>query len=231
MTQKRQPKGIPVGGEFAENLHDEAPSSLASSAPGATFEEVRDAVTERDLSEAYKTVSTKISNDSFPNGEHSWKNVMGAKTPMTEANEARYAAHLRSVIDSDPAYSREVGRQARISASYAAYGRAFEQGVDIDGDAEAYFESVWNDPEHSFGESSTRKKLQGNTSNLAALESGAVKPSAIVGSGYKNPKKVAKQYLEQERETLENALRTRGRSQSVLVSNANYRLRQRDAGE
>jgi hypothetical protein len=29
-TQKRQPKGIPVGGEFAANEHDEAESSLAS---------------------------------------------------------------------------------------------------------------------------------------------------------------------------------------------------------
>lgn len=33
MSEKRQPKGTPVGGQFAESAHDEAPSSLGSGDP------------------------------------------------------------------------------------------------------------------------------------------------------------------------------------------------------
>lgn len=229
MSQKRQPKGIPVGGEFAANEHDEASSSLSGAQ--RSFEDISHETTDSDIAAGYATVSTEVSNRNYPNGEHSWKNVMGASAKMTDKNEEAYAEHMRGVIDADPELVAKVHRVAEQHAERNAYGRAYEQDAPIHPAAEEYFESVWNDPTHVYGEKKLHEEKQELARLTVGLEEGRVTPAKIIGSGVKNPKKLARQYLQRQTESVNRALETRGRSNGVLSSNANGAVRRATAGE
>lgn len=96
--------------------------------------------------------------------------------------------------------------------------------------SDAYFEEVWADTESNHGEVGTRRELNRIREMRAQLERGEIKPSAIVGTGYRNPKQMALEYLDSSEPKAVTALETRGRSHGVLASNALYRERQALAG-
>ncbi len=320
MSTKRQPKGIPIGGQYAENSHDEAASALDAiiesedilhidaehidAVQGATnehshlvtekqargllsapsgerprmyglrhdengyqivklsseqsldqplvaqwtsdtqvsdlvspaaprgrweddrerFERLRDEPTADDLSDTLESITVDISNASFPNGENSWDKVMGRGARRTAANVERYQAHLAEVAAIHPGYKARHEEYARANAKARSFERAFEQGIAIHPVAEEYFESVWNDDNAGYGEAGTRRRLQENEEYKVALAAGRMKPSDLVGSGLKNPRKSAEEYLERTERALRRELQTRGRSNSVLASNAHGRV-------
>lgn len=84
MTQTRQPKGVPVGGQFAANTHDEAGASLDASpyAPGGTA----DALTPRGF----------VSDDAI------WKVERGLSEVRTGDESQGYADAMRALDVDDP---------------------------------------------------------------------------------------------------------------------------------
>ncbi len=61
MSQSRQPKGVPVGGQYAENAHDEAGASLAPERSYVPIENIKvgDIVWDGDEAFAVSEIGTK----------------------------------------------------------------------------------------------------------------------------------------------------------------------------
>ena len=186
---------------------------------------------DEDFQATLDTISADISNDSFPNGENSWKSVVGANAPRTAKNKQKYAEHLARVAGNDPTYRAKHVHYAKINAELGSYARAYEQGVAVHPAAERYFEEVWNNPNDSHGEAGIRREQEHLKALRAGLENGTVKPSAIIGTGTRDPRAGAIAWLDRRDREQAEALRTRGRSQSVLASNADGRVRRALAGE
>lgn len=189
-----------------------------------TFEALSEPA-DADFQDTLDTITADISNDSFPNGEHSWNNVVGRNARRTAANKSRYAEHAARVAGNDPTYREKHKKYAKVNAELKSFGRAYDRGIAIDPRAEAYFESNWNDPESNHGEVGTRRELERIQEMAAGLRAGTVKPSSVVGTGYRNPKAAAEEYLERREREQKRAIHTRGRSHSVIASNALYRAR------
>lgn len=220
------PNARPLGGFGAPP--SAAPASSASFVP-STFEELS-VPWKEDFDEAWASVRVEFSNEHFPNGEYSWNTVMGSNTRMTEGNERQYAEIIEAAMRKDPKWVARVDKRAAQYADAKKYGRAYRLDIPIDEDSEAYFEEVWNDPNHNFGRAQLEIQLKRLEANRIGLEEGTVKPSQIIGGGVKNPKKVAREWLRARYEETREGLETRGRSIGVLGNNADYRKRLREQG-
>lgn len=220
-NQNRNPKGAPasMGGKFAEGSHDEADSALS---PSMSFGEILTTVTREDLDYAVESRRVTIGNRLGNN----WDHLMGTAR-RTEGNITTYNKKLDRIAASEPDHKKEIRTIASQRARQNAFARAYDQGVEIHPVAEAYFEETWTG-DGPFGEVATRNKLADYSDLLPRVESGEVSGSKIVGSSYRNPRKVAIDYIKRSIADAERAIETRGRSTDVIVSNAYGRSRDAD---
>lgn len=116
---------------------------------------------------------------------------------------------LDAIIEADRellAYEDDVAAR-RASTSSAM--RAFEAGIAHP--ADVWYDEQWETP-GMYGEEATRAQLASTQRMLEQFNNGELKPSQIVGTGYKNARKVATDYLNDRIQGFEDAIRTNGRS-------------------
>lgn len=241
MTISRHSKGAQVagqktGGQFKAGERTAAsgaglgaplaPVSGEMSEPDLRrFEQIRDTPTQEDFDATLDTIASDISNASFPSGPDSWDRVIGPKARRTAKNREQYLEHLAKVASEDPVWREKHHRYAKVHAELHSFERAWRAGVPVDPRSDAYFEEEWANPESNHGEQGTRRELIRIREMRAQLERGEIKPSAVIGTGYRSPKQLAFEYLEGCEARAVAALETRGRSHTVLASNALYRER------
>ena len=246
MTISRHSKGAQVagektGGQFKAGERTQAsgaalgapPSVLDGESPAPDlrrFEQLRDSPTQEDFDATLDTITSDISSASYPSGPNSWDQVMGASARRTAKNRERYLEHLAQVAADDPVWREKHHRYAKVHAELHSFERAWRAGVPVDPRSDAYFEEEWANPESNHGEQGTRRELDRIREMRAQLERGEIKPSAVIGTGYRSPKQLALEYLDGCEARAVSALETRGRSHTVLASNALYRERLASGG-
>ena len=195
----------------------------SSAAPVAAYEpetldEMRGMVTEQDLEDGMQRVMNRVG--SF--GSRSWDKIMGDAI-RSKGNIAKYEELQREYINGDEQLSEMVQSTAGKYANSRAHARALDAGIETEFDDE--FEKMWDGKAKGF----SKAQLLHEEANLESLkygfENGTVSASSIVGGGYRNAKKVAAEWIESSIADNKEAIRTRGRSNSVNISNAEYRAR------
>ena len=83
-----------------------------------------------------------------------------------------------------------------------------------------YREKEWTSKRGLLREAPTRKERLEYIRLLNDFMAGHVKPSVVVGTGYKNPRKVAERWIKQKIKDLIHTIATRGDSETMR---ANYR--------
>jgi hypothetical protein len=143
--------------------------------------------------------------------EASWKNVMGANSRMTNANEKRYYdAVVERMSDEDrDQFEKNVADHVSRQMITNMPAKAYENNVPVNQDVDDYFDSQWS-------KGTAEKNLDSVVAMQKQLAEGTITPGKIVGSGYKNPKKVAQRYLDRLEREGRRELATRGRSNSIL---------------
>lgn len=101
--------------------------------------------------------------------------------------------------------------------------RAFVDGTPLPTDE--HFERIWAGEATGFGEKYVRNELVELAALRSGLEDKTVPPRHIVGTGYKNGRKIAFEYLDRMEATYRRAVEVRGRNLSVNVSNSNHEVR------
>lgn len=92
--------------------------------------------------------------------------------------------------------------------------------------AVAHYESIWAGETTGFGKETLVKDLEENRQSRADLDARRIPPRSVIGTGYRgNTRKGAEVWLDKQRAEIEQALATRGRSESVNKSNVRSRLR------
>lgn len=92
-------------------------------------------------------------------------------------------------------------------------------------DVDAEFEAIWTGAATGFSESKLRGDLAGDRQALADLHAHRITPRSVVGTGYKNGRKVAVEYLTKRIADGERDVESRGRTNSVNQSNVHCGLR------
>jgi len=162
-----------------------------------------DEVHPEDLIEAEKALAQKIANDLWPD--------------VRSVNDERVRDELVAQAD-------KTKKRAATIARLRGPARAFKAGEPHYLDER--LESIWAGEEAGFSEESFRLMLQSNEMMRRGLAQGNVKPRDVIGTGYRgDTRKLANRYLDENKAKLEEALATRGRSDSVNVDNARYRHR------
>lgn len=87
-----------------------------------------------------------------------------------------------------------------------------------------HFERIWRGEAEGFSEAKIAASLAEHEKDLTDLNAGRIPPRRIVGTGYKNPRKVAMQWLTEQIEKDRQALATRGRSDTVNRGNVRFQL-------
>ena len=87
-----------------------------------------------------------------------------------------------------------------------------------------YADNIFNNPEHPLSRANTLKELHYYERRLTDLALRKVKPSEIIGTGYKNPKKLAFEWLN-ERITENREIYNGTRIHPVIKANYDYECR------
>lgn len=193
----------------------------ASNVVPSNFAELKETVRHEDLEHGIARSMVNLRNTQSQ--KWSFKAVMG-DVRRTEKALRSYEDRLREEVgrnDEALAYALKV---AKFKASRQAYGRAFQANVPIDPAIEAKFEAIWEGKARGQSHDDLLEDARDAQDSLDKLSRGELSPRDVVGSGIVNPKKAAKQYLEEQINELALALQTRGRSNSVNVSNATFEL-------
>lgn len=185
-----------------------------------TLEEIMNTPTEADLLEAKEAVLVIFANKNF--SEVGWNKLMPEKSRMTDKNNKEYYRKVEQIAAQRINLEMAVEQKAKIFAQMDAYGRAFESGVKIPKDIDDHFEKMWAGKANGLSEEGAISSLNSGKRSLEDLLAGKITPGSIVGSGYKNPKKVATEYLTKKIKEYTRAVETKGRSYSVNVANAEY---------
>lgn len=173
--------------------------------------------TEEDKNEAYHSVMTELGNNSYG----SWERLMG-KRSVTKNSVAEYHDKLHEMVKDNPIspHKANIQHEAERLASQRQFARDFESGNESPSN-EAFFEKVWASEVQGQGlthEEVAKRDHEDAKELMAKYERGEVTPGKIVGGGYKNPKKVAKEYLERRIAETGKIVETRGRSDlNILV--------------
>lgn len=207
------------GARAAYEVAQKALASMAAEKP-KSFDEIRTTPQPEDIQEALTWVSINLANH---NREYSWENLQGGR--RTVKAEKEYNKKLEAIVNDDERHSRDVKDHALNLAAKRAYSRAFKVGVSIDPVAEEKFEEYWNDDSYGYGEKGLKEKLTSLETLRDRFEAGEASASYVVGTGLRNPGRVAKDYLERQISENRESLATRGRSNDVNTANVNYHLR------
>lgn len=188
-----------------------------------TLEELQQTLTPVDLEYGKRQAKYWLSNQY----QYRFRTLMGAKSRMTAKKLAEYDAELEKAIEESEEFQRRVLSYAKQSAARDLFARAYEQGISTPLDP--HFEAIWEGREQGCSKETFESRLAENRKRLEQLAAGTISPTKIVGSGYRNPKKVAREWVENQLRETERALATRGRSDGVNIANAEYRLRESGA--
>lgn len=78
---------------------------------------------------------------------------------------------------------------------------------------EEYCEKIWFDKNNPYGEHETTKALLYMMTAPRRLKEKEIKPKDLVGTGFKNPMKVALEYVDRERTKFNKSIETKGQSE------------------
>lgn len=148
----------------------------------------------------------------------SWEKVMG-QGRRTPANIENYYQRAWEKLGENHEYRQEAFDYARAASEFRAYGRAYQQGVPIPADAEDAFERIWNGEGGGFSKDHFERELIETQELQRQLSNGSIRPSKLVGTGYRNSRKVAEEFLSDRLASTKLALQTRGRSNALNTSN------------
>lgn len=208
---------------FNDEALQKSPTDLATWGPSAEaeFNRILTTPTDEDHQSARDSLRIEVGN-AWP---HRWEAAMGPKARRTEANIAAYHSELDHIIEQTPALKSRLTTFSHSFAKDRSFARAHKAGVAIHPAAEEYFDEQWGS-DKPWGEAGVRDELTRATQLRESFERGAIKPAKIIGTGYRNPKKVAKEYLDSRVADLQQQLDTRGRSNTSLVHNVWRRIKE-----
>lgn len=179
--------------------------------PHAGFAKLRYSVDEADRRHAINVMAVEIGNKP----ENSWDKVMGPNVRRTKNAVEKYQNLMKSHARLDPQYKSKLDRLTKLHRDREIFARAFHQKVELPKQYEDAFEKAWADPKTG------EKKLRERAHDLKVLrhnfESGFTSASKVVGTGLRNPKKEAAEYLDRSDKLVWDAITTRGRSYFPIV--------------
>lgn len=171
-TRKRQPKGVPTGGEFAANAHDEAGSSLAAASEprSSTFEDVK--ITYTDYGDGIYTAEAHVHKNLLPE----WNTRLNEADedgflPVASWNTGNTSDEPRKDIDA-LARATAVRLQRKIEGEdYRARGNvAFDYSLEMEG-VKGDPREVEVVPQHAVDEAfEMYRKLSSEDNNYAGLD-------------------------------------------------------------
>ena len=137
-----------------------------------------------------------------------WEKRMGKKY-RTEKNVADYHNQVIASLNEHDRfeYDELVSKQAARIAQNKYAARAYREGFTLNPDVEAELERRWT----MYGDQ-YEDRLEKAIKMRDDLNAGRINPSKVVGTGYRNPKKMAAEYLDKEIAKHTEMVQTRGRS-------------------
>lgn len=179
--------------------------------PHAGFAKLRYSVDDEDRRHAIDVMAVQLGNQP----ENSWDKVMGPNVRRTKNSIEKYQNYMRNKVRLDPQHKAKVDNLTKMHRDREIFGRAYRQKIELPKQYEDAFEKAWADPKTG------EKKLRQDAHDLKVLrhnfESGFTNASRIVGTGLRNPKKEAAEYLDRRDKEVWGAITTRGRSHFPTV--------------
>jgi len=131
---------------------------------------------------------------------------------------------LEELMATEP-WQKTIERNAARNARLAAPQRAAELGIPHP--ADAHLDAIWAGKAMGFGEEKTIKELAAIRKLRVDLQERRATPREVIGTGYKgDTRKLANEYLDRTEAAWQLSLDTRGRSNTLNVSNAFHHLKQ-----
>ena len=96
--------------------------------------------------------------------------------------------------------------------------------------AEAHFDAMWNGEATGRSEAQMRESLADLEQMREDLEARRIPPRKVIGTGYKQPRQVAFEYLDSTIEQYERDLASKGRTSGVNVANVKHKFRTENLG-
>lgn len=133
-------------------------------------------------------------------------------------------AHVTTLrVDAPDVETARSEALARIPADHTL-GKV-QRDVDYDSHAaQAEFDRIWTGETVGFSEAMLRRDLDEHRQMLHDLNAGRLRPSKVVGRGYRNPRQVAVEWLERQIAEEDTDVASRGRTNTVNRSNVRVRL-------
>lgn len=159
---------------------------------------------------------------SFAN-ERRWENLMGANKNRTDKNTEEF--HKRVEADLTDEEKREYNSKALKRANHLAsrrfFARSYKEGnvLPLNYTINKAFEKEWKET----GEKKAHAELAELHKLNESLDNGKITPAKVIGTGYRNPKKMAKTYLTNQIEAQEENIKTRGRSDASVLRNFKHK--------
>lgn len=191
--------------------------NLDSKHPWGNIMQVAETVTSEDVQKSIEYYASIAGND---DPEYAWGVIMGEKTRFTQKNIDEAIQRRREKVSKDPKWQKRINSYARNIALNDCFARAIEKGIAVPSEYDNAFQEIWEGPEDKHGSKlNIEKEIAQTSAARAGLERGDVSAAKIIGKGYRFPKAMAKEYLEERERKLRRQLATRGRSTPVSVSN------------
>lgn len=194
-----------------EHIDRNTDSAMRHFPDGTDRETVRSLLTPSD---AQYRESRIMNIQSYRNAhsDASWNNVMGDKTRMTNNNIERYYDAVEKQMDNSDRNNHEkaVAADAAYKSAVDLPARAFENDVPVNPKVDLFFENRWD-------MKNATKNHDDYVQMREDFEEGKISPRRVVGTGYKNARKVAAVYLDRMNRETARELETAGRSNSVLA--------------
>ena len=224
-AQQAQQHNRSIDGRYATALRGEtdldfevAAAVAEESSPTLTLDSVEALFGEPDAAikgEAH--VFARIQTANRHSRELSWGTIMGAKARRTTAAMERYWELVDERIAADPdmsAYHRRYQDSvATRMASQRMWARAYDAGLSTDADAE--FEAIWEGRLYGTSREQVLTERARNLRSLELLTAGQITPSSIIGTGYRNPRRSAEEYLRGQIADQDRTIATHGRTVNV----------------
>lgn len=197
----------------------ERKEKLRGMLPYADFTYLRSQLSSADKSYGLEQAAIRIANN---DPKLSWESVMGNQRRTAKAIKT-YENVRNSVVSNRPDAQVEIENWAKKHRDQNVFARAYEQKQPIPEQYDAAFEKNWADPKT--GEKFLTGELNRLKSDKAEFDAGRLSATKVVGTGLRNPKMIAEEYFAKRESELTRALKTRGRSYPVTVSNVMYTAR------
>jgi len=127
------------------------------------------------------------------------------------------------------AYDKGTEHGAACRACYGddagEYNAVVKHPVLDPAECEPLFDAMWKGERMGFSEKQIRDSLASHERDLVLVQAGRIRPHKIIGTGYKQPKKLAIQWLTDQIAECKRDLASRGRTHTVNACNVAYVIR------